>query len=230
MVYGSSSSDESVWELPKSRRSRGPVAALHHRELAPVISVRDDSVVDRLIDDVERICASLENILDRERFWDRYTFPPIATARAYGIGSLENSRISIYQFSFILILSNKFEIPKNYYFDPVSTANDLAVVESFGFITAGIDDQASIGVVLMYMPHCDRNLYLEKFEKFKNYLEHFIFISNFFSFYSFDLTFEESPLFVYSRDADRKNQRIAKRSSEIPFEAFNDLAIVRLID
>jgi len=81
----------------------------------------------------------------------------------YGIGSIEKSIISQYQFALVLILRDLFEITgKAYAYDPVSTPVDLEILLHYEINTIDANEKAKrpiINQTLFYMPHCPLGLY-----------------------------------------------------------------------
>ena len=252
----SESEPDEVWDVvPVSRKHRKHVgshtvfcADAQPRSQSPHdISVHVSSVHVR----VNAAVSSLTTVLEREGFWTRYDarFMGVDTILAYGIGSVENSMFSLFQFAFLLVLKGRIEshaVCK--FFEPVMTEVDRQVIESYGVSAARKDSDRSHaesdGRVLFYMPHCDRTLY-EWVLANKVGGDNSVFISNLFSFYTLQFPtweklmplFTEDPMLLFKKDSDRYGvvaarpftARVASKSDEVPFQAFNDLAFLEVI-
>ncbi|CAB4431564.1 unnamed protein product [Rhizophagus irregularis] len=115
--------------------------------------------------------------------------PKIVDIVCYGIGSIEKSIISQYQFALVLILRDLFEITgKAYAYDPVSTPIDLEILLHYEINTINANEKAKRPITnqtLFYMPHCPLGLYnnviASNWER--NKLEKIILVGNRLDFY-----------------------------------------------
>ncbi|CAG8448321.1 157_t:CDS:2 [Acaulospora morrowiae] len=89
--------------------------------------------------------------------------PTLVDIVCYGIGSIEKSYRSQYQFALLLILKNLLKITsKIYVYDPVLTEVDIEVLTYFNVELIKTNEKAKRTIsnqTLFYMPHCPLGLY-----------------------------------------------------------------------
>ncbi len=206
---------------------------------------------------VESAIEILSSILESESFFSRYAkhLDDIVSIKGLGIGSISTSKSALFQFAFLVIchrrVADSHKEPTLFY-DPIVTPSEAVVIESFGILAL---DSSPVRVhtdhyTLWYMPHCDRTLYETVLYDTRTHLRRTLFISNKFSYYGelFPGTWDkicavsiEVPMLVLEADYDRYNELMERRerltlfkpkramkSELIPFEAFSDLAFVRI--
>ena len=230
-MYSEESSCDEEWRFVPVRGA--PVV---HAQVPVVISPELVSLerVDSVISEIESVISLLDGgCLDW--FWGDNTI--IANrCEAWGIGSLDNSKNSIYQFALFVLILQKNKCVKNknnsVFYDPVINQVDKLVIEHFGIIPNPPYDHNACtkDTTLLYMPHCDRTLYEWIIW---NRQQNIFFISNFFSIYAIQYSEWESVLpfinekaMLFSPNGRKKN----RHASIIPYEAFNDLAIIHVTD
>ena len=247
-VPSSSSDDE--WEVVP--RQRGWRMHAHTVKNLKVGDVMKDSVSLETLDDcfgrVNTLKEQLSEILEQEGFWERYgvKFESARKLRAYGIGSFSESKSSLFQFCFLLILAERYKLGKDTeFYEPQLCSLDVAVLERFSF-SINPDPIKSCEHVLCFMPHCDKVLYQEVIHDLLKERTEFTLISNFLTFYGIhddswsrvNECLVEEPIFIWRKDHERFSKiahhketlrfkpKSARSSDKIPFEAFNDLAII----
>ncbi|KAG9296355.1 hypothetical protein G9A89_014947 [Geosiphon pyriformis] len=104
---------------------------------------------------------------------------------SYGIGSIQDSRMSQYQFAFLLLLWNLFQIPGAVYaYDPIFTTIDVQILLHYGIKL--IDKNEEIGSITIFICIQRRNLkqkrliYLQY--PFNSEIVLWLFISSFYLF------------------------------------------------
>ncbi|CAG8440057.1 10460_t:CDS:2 [Funneliformis mosseae] len=145
--------------------------------------------------------------------------PKLVDIVCYGIGSIERSTTSQFQFAFMLILKNLFQITgKAYVYDPVLTLIDLDILSHYEISIIDINEKAKRKITnqtLFYMPHCPIGLYnnviASNWEKKK--LEKIILVGNRLDFYNEGVPFPTIPA-KYNDD---------HHLIQIPTNIFNDL-------
>ncbi|CAG8450361.1 2615_t:CDS:2 [Scutellospora calospora] len=89
--------------------------------------------------------------------------PTLVDIVCYGIGSIEKSNKSQYQFALMLLFKNIFQITgKVYAYDPVLSQVDIEVLTHYNVESIKINEKAKRIVTnqtLFYMPHCPLGLY-----------------------------------------------------------------------
>ncbi|RIB15602.1 SRR1-domain-containing protein [Gigaspora rosea] len=89
--------------------------------------------------------------------------PTLVDIVCYGIGSIEKSRTSQYQFALMLLFKNLFQITgKIYAYDPILSQVDTEVLTHYNIESIKINEKAKRAVTnhtLFYMPHCPLGLY-----------------------------------------------------------------------
>lgn len=240
----SSSSSDDEWDIVAIKSQKKILSLtnrVHSGKLGSSHPTADD--FKYLLVKVEKTVEMLRQVFERERLWERYAkyLGRFDCIRAYGIGSMESSILSSFQFAMLVLLKKQTDACECYFYDPAASVADIEVIKKFGITyfptdTLRVPDSSSRGE-FMFMPHCDRTLY-EWALAHRIQHEDTIFLSNFFSFYSIkhaiwhDLLsfFLEEPLMIFATDYEREDRKpkIARKAIEIPFEAFNDLAFVTL--
>ena len=185
------------------------------------------SNLETLIKEIEKKICLISQIFNLNRYID--IFDKIKCCEAWGIGSMDNSIVSQYQFAFFIVLIRKLNITRAcLFFDPVINQVDKDLINHFNIIPNG-KTFSNEGHTLLFMPHCDRTLYEQLLWKRRDVC----FISNFFSIYSMQHDnwdkilpmVKEKVFFLTETEYTGK-----KHHSQIPFEAFNDLAIIEIAD
>ncbi|CAG8491734.1 5892_t:CDS:2 [Cetraspora pellucida] len=89
--------------------------------------------------------------------------PTLVDIVCYGIGSIERSNTSQYQFALMLLFKNLFKITgKIYAYDPILSQIDIEVLTHYNIESIKINERAKRAVTnqtLFYMPHCPLGLY-----------------------------------------------------------------------
>ncbi|CAG8518463.1 14200_t:CDS:2 [Dentiscutata heterogama] len=89
--------------------------------------------------------------------------PALVDIVCYGIGSIEKSITSQYQFALMLLFKNLFQITgKIYAYDPILSQVDTEVLTHYNIESIKINEKAKRVVTnqtLFYMPHCPLGLY-----------------------------------------------------------------------
>ncbi|CAG8845875.1 38240_t:CDS:2, partial [Gigaspora margarita] len=89
--------------------------------------------------------------------------PTLVDIVCYGIGSIEKSSTSQYQFALMLLFKNLFQITgKIYAYDPILSQVDTEVLTHYNIESIKINEKAKRAVTnqtLFYMPHCPLGLY-----------------------------------------------------------------------
>ncbi|CAI2173865.1 20357_t:CDS:2 [Funneliformis geosporum] len=145
--------------------------------------------------------------------------PKLVDIVCYGIGSIERSKSSQFQFALMLILKDLFQITgKAYVYDPVLTSIDLDILSHYEISIIDINEKAKREITnqtLFYMPHCPIGLYnnviASNWEKKK--LEKIILVGNRLDFYNEGVPFPTIPA-KYNDD---------HLLIQIPANIFNDL-------
>jgi len=247
-----SSSSEDEWEVVP----RKPGWKIHqHAEFGSRMSRgQKDTVSSDTLDEclgrVNSLKERLAEILEREGFWERYgeKLKTAGKLRAYGIGSFTEFNSSLFQFCFLLILQERYGLGKDAeFYEPQLCDLDIAVLNRLSFDINPASSSCSERV-LCFMPHCDKAVYQQVIYDLLQQQGQFSLISNILSAYEIhDETwtrtnelFEEEPIYVWRQDYERFSKtahrkeswqfkaKFAQASDAIPFEAFNDLAIVTL--
>jgi hypothetical protein len=225
---------------------------LRHDEQTQNISrhVPNSCNQETLIHRVSECREALSRILICEQFWERYSkyFQHYDELVAYGIGSISNSSSSLLQFALLLLIQEKLDILRVVFNEPALCDVDVTVIEQYGI---HVNPESSIDVsrhIMCYMPHCDRKLYEHALYKYRKFSNHITLLSNRLTLYNYEFAdwrkmndfLSEEPMFIWKRDAEKYETHLvgegkgvfkpktAMRSSIIPFEAFNDLAFVRV--
>ena len=237
------SSSSEAWDFVPIRSRRAAAARGSLKPVSPSTPA-DPGRVKLLISEVDSTMAHLSPLLERERFWDRYSlhFLNVIACEAYGIGSLDHSRLSLLQLSLFLLISQRLKVTKKVkFFDPAINDVDRKVLEHFHLAVNGPHNTDCTSCTLMYMPHCDRSLYeAVLWDRSERNPANRI-LSNFLTVYTLSYPtwdslsphFSEDAMFLYETDYDRwkagrRSAKLGSRNYEIPFEAFNDLAFVHI--
>lgn len=242
-----SSSSDGEWSMIPTRIGRPMNASSKEKNVIIPIPQSD---IESARSAVRAAVVTLKEVLDREGFWERYASNFCESKqyelRGYGIGSPSNSNISCFQLAMLILIKEKTRANINWCFDPVMNDTDMIVISEYGIDTALRDedchDVSSSCPVILFMPHCDRTLYEWILAtRFPVLPAGSFLISNWFSAYSIQhkgweevlKIFTEKPFLIFKKDFERledKHQKIkhraAEKSTEIPYQAFNDLAFV----
>lgn len=214
-------------------------------ESATIIDPKDinERDIERLFAKITKTVKRMRGVLEREGFWQRYTeyLGRFDCLRAYGIGSMESSLASRFQFSLLILLRERIGAMNSYFYDPYVSVTDIQVIKKFGmtyFPTDTLPDpERSKSAEFMFMPRCCRYIYEWTLANRVKHKES-VFLSNPFSSYSTDHAtwsvvlskFSEEPLMIFAKDYKRRDRetRTARFSHEIPFEAFCGLAFMKI--
>jgi hypothetical protein len=244
--YESESSDDpDVWVTVPGRPK------CHQERLEALLTYADDSDIASLTNLISCAVRTLRDVLERELFWERYlkyfSRGRASTIRAYGIGSPSNSHISRFQLALLVLLKEKTGAKTTHCFDPVLNCEDSALLTTFGISSAPRDTAVDTVsnekcCTFFFMPHCDRTLYeWVLVNRFCWSNPDSVLISNRFSDYSVRFPqwssivaqTDEELLHIFHDDhrrsirSGRKTKcKKAEASSEIPYQAFNDLAVI----
>lgn len=239
----SSSADE--WDVvPLSRRrTRDGVSHGQAPIVPPTESVDPDFVRNALLDSIDII----DRVLDQQDFFARYTEYLVDTTiiAAYGVGSISSSALSRFQLALMIAILKHTKCDSCFFFDPVITDAEVAIIESFGIKAAARDSEcrpfSCDTKILFFMPHCDRELYEWVLMHKLSADVAAVFVSNCFSNYTLQYPvwesiisdFSQELLLIFKADFDkyklgneRFNPKTAERSQVVPFAAFNDLAFI----
>ncbi|RHZ88082.1 hypothetical protein Glove_26g166 [Diversispora epigaea] len=154
----------------------------------------------KTIEEIVSFVKEKSNILLKSKFYIelkegiKYQFlpphrPNIVDIVAYGIGSIQDSNISQYQFALLLIFKNIFQITGRIYaFDPKLTQIDIEALNYFEVELIKTNEKAKRSIInqtLFFMPHCPLGLYnnLIKSNWDINKLENIIIFGNRLKFY-----------------------------------------------
>ena len=245
-LSSSSDSEDEEWKIiPIKTANRSNVYIP-----APILMSECDK--DSLRSSLQDAMDQLNDVLKSEGFWERYdkyfSTDDAFMIRGYGIGSPSNSSASCFQAALLILMKQRVKAKISYFFEPVMTETDRAVLEEYGIDTALRDNHSgefsTKDCVIFYMPHCDRTLYEWVISnRFSGSGLKSFFISNAFSNYCVQYPqwerlvefASEEPLFMFGKDFDRflsgsrrTRSKTAERSSKIPYQAFNDLAFISL--
>lgn len=247
--FSESSGEE--WEFIPSRR---PLSLGIHRHMrlsigSPVVDVCSRSVHE-WYEEILDIKTRLGILLKKERFWERYKSKIVQRfdiVAAYGIGSFTNSKSSLFQLCFLLLMTDmlSWESKDVEFHEPQLSVLDLDILDKFSF-NINPEKKRNHECVMCFMPHCDRVVYQEVIAELIQGKCEFTLISNLVS--SYDLYSDEwaavnqylleEPIYLFDRDymkyqllsePNRSRSfkpRIAQNSDFVPFEAFNDLGII----
>ena len=250
----SSSSEEDEWETVP--RYRGKLSHTHNTSDGTVSNTVQEKVEDGVLGNfmarLNAVKDKLADILDTEGFWERYrgTMRGCNWIAAYGIGSSSESKASLYQFSLLLLLIEKLGVEKHTveFHEPQLCSLDIAVLEQLGLLVNPLNVTRNKSLhILCFMPHCDRIVYEQIIYQLVEGDCEFTLVSNLLT--SYEREFEtwvqvnqylkEEPIFIWRRDSEKfalyqkecRNlalfkAKYAQSSFVIPFEAFNDLAII----
>jgi len=102
---------------------------------------------------------------------------PIVQIICFGLGSMNSSETSQYQFALLLLIQNELGIlsEKVGLFDPVFTEEDMNLIKSYGFqciMVNTIGKYVANERTLFYMPHCTEGLYSNLLRE--NWQEHLL--------------------------------------------------------
>ena len=241
----SASSSEDEWDVVPVSRRRTTQAVSHDQShiVPPMESVDSDFVRNALFDTIDII----DRVLDLQEFFARYTEYLVDTTiiAAYGVGSISSSALSRFQLALMIAILKHTKCDSCFFFDPVISGAEIAIIESFGIKAAVRDAECRPFCcdtkILFFMPHCDRELYeWVLMHKLSADFEA-VFVSNCFSNYTLQYpvwesiisNFSQELLLIFKADFDkykmgneRFNPKTAERSQVVPFAAFNDLAFI----
>ena len=251
---GESSGSEDEWEyVPRRKWNNSHTHLSSQRNDSSTSTEIVEEAINSFWDKLHVVKNQLAEILENEDFWERYLglFSKCETIAAYGIGSFSESRASLFQFCLLLILIDRLDLDERVEFhEPQLVSLDVAVLSRLGFIVNPdrCASRRSTKNILCYMPHCDRVLYEQVLYDLIVQGCEFTLLSNLLTSYGTEfetwrkvnLHLYETMLLVWKRDWERFQSvkelrtsgrfkaKIAQASETLPFEAFNDLAIISM--
>lgn len=183
--------------LSKNRRANRRIVRTSTASLAVMSGkgVHDDRNIMMTNKEVEYWIRRVEEcILDIKcsDLWSNImnTITIIESIECYGIGSIHNSIPSLYQFALVVALKRELGIEEVTISDPCMDDGDNRISHAFGFTTTTPSSSSSSHrcssstmQLLLFMPHCDRSLYVSILCQHDDVLSNVILIGNSFASY-----------------------------------------------
>ncbi|KAF4665782.1 hypothetical protein FOL46_003465 [Perkinsus olseni] len=241
-----------VVKLSRNRRAnRRVVRTSTAAAAAAVVKDGDSTMMSR--EEVEywlkRVEECVMDIKGSELWYnimDDMKSPKVEIIECYGIGSIHRSIPSLYQFALVVAMKRQWSIDEVTITDPCMDDGDNKISHAFGFTTTTSTTQHQDSKTssppddlppptrprstLLFMPHCDRSLYVSTLRHHCHVLSSTILIGNSFESYvlatpdgytKLEGLVTEVPL----RDATSSSSSSSSSSSPC-LSAFNDLSII----
>lgn len=110
----------------------------------------------------------------------RYQFDTVVSL---GLGSPSRSLTSLEQLAVQTALRAEFSISRCVCFDPIFNGDDLEAIANLNWLVDSKFEKYTTGICLFFMPHCDKEIYLDVIKRRINCLDQTVIVGNSFLLY-----------------------------------------------